>query len=425
MAAKKRQTRRGWGRIRKLPSGRIQAGYIGPDLKTHHAPQTFSTRTDAEAWLAQERKLIDWGKWSAPRTRDERRNLSDMTVAQWLDAYFDTRRTGPNALKLSTLYSQLKVVRNRITEPNGPGAHDPRVTHLAQMPIAEVTKKDVYAWWDAINRVYPDTPPTNTSAYKRLHTAFKAAADRQIIPENPVKIAGAGKTPAPKPKYLMQDWEVHALINAAPGRYRLLTCLIFGHGLRIGEAIGLERRHLVLHKQDGQLVGATIKVEQNASRITLNGRSTMVLTDAPKTDAGYREVPLIPKFLPVVEEHLKDHVPTGKTEVTTPEGSRKVQLLSSTATGALIMDTTYRSTLSRMKRASGVSPEIHPHSGRYWLATRLMEQGATVKEAGTVLGQQDPNVTARIYLQVNERRPKALMGRIGDTFSETPAGGSW
>ena len=44
--------RRGFGQVRKLPSGRWQASYVGPDGQRHNAPQTFQAKTDAAGWLA-------------------------------------------------------------------------------------------------------------------------------------------------------------------------------------------------------------------------------------------------------------------------------------------------------------------------------------------------------------------------------------
>jgi hypothetical protein len=65
--AKKRQPRRSFGRIRKLPSGRWQAAYIGPDLALHNSPTgTFDALMDAEAWLVDERRRIQAGTWVAP-----------------------------------------------------------------------------------------------------------------------------------------------------------------------------------------------------------------------------------------------------------------------------------------------------------------------------------------------------------------------
>ena len=45
MAAKRRR----FGRIRKLPSGKYQASFVGPNGKRQNAPDTFVTKTDAAA----------------------------------------------------------------------------------------------------------------------------------------------------------------------------------------------------------------------------------------------------------------------------------------------------------------------------------------------------------------------------------------
>ena len=60
------RTRRGFGYIRRLPSRRYQASYIGPDTVRHPAPHTFEARMDAEAWLAAERQAITAGTWVPP-----------------------------------------------------------------------------------------------------------------------------------------------------------------------------------------------------------------------------------------------------------------------------------------------------------------------------------------------------------------------
>jgi hypothetical protein len=37
-----KSNRRGWGHIRRLPSKRFQASYVGPDVLRHTAPRTFT-----------------------------------------------------------------------------------------------------------------------------------------------------------------------------------------------------------------------------------------------------------------------------------------------------------------------------------------------------------------------------------------------
>jgi hypothetical protein len=69
----RRKQREPFGRIRKLPSGRYQAAYTGPDTALHKAGATFETLLDARGWLTDERRQIDAGNWTAPEHRNRHR----------------------------------------------------------------------------------------------------------------------------------------------------------------------------------------------------------------------------------------------------------------------------------------------------------------------------------------------------------------
>jgi hypothetical protein len=59
-------SRRRFGRVRRLPSGRWQARYQGPDSVDRAAPETFGTKTDAEVWLTLKEAEIRRGDWIDP-----------------------------------------------------------------------------------------------------------------------------------------------------------------------------------------------------------------------------------------------------------------------------------------------------------------------------------------------------------------------
>lgn len=59
MAREQTGKRRGFGRIEKRPSGRYRAAYTGPDGQLYRAPQTFTAKDDAIAWLAARRAEIE------------------------------------------------------------------------------------------------------------------------------------------------------------------------------------------------------------------------------------------------------------------------------------------------------------------------------------------------------------------------------
>lgn len=77
-------SRRRFGRLRKLPSGRYQAGYVGVDGQVRTAEQTFATKGAAERWLTLTESELLRGTWSAPERREE-------TVADWADRWMASR----------------------------------------------------------------------------------------------------------------------------------------------------------------------------------------------------------------------------------------------------------------------------------------------------------------------------------------------
>ena len=58
--------KRRFGRVRRLPSGRWQARYKGPDGIDRPAPNTFATKNDAERWLSLAEAEIIKDNWLNP-----------------------------------------------------------------------------------------------------------------------------------------------------------------------------------------------------------------------------------------------------------------------------------------------------------------------------------------------------------------------
>ena len=60
------KSRRQFGRIRKLPSGRYQARYPDPDGVLRAAPETFESKRDADDWLAATQTALKNKDWRDP-----------------------------------------------------------------------------------------------------------------------------------------------------------------------------------------------------------------------------------------------------------------------------------------------------------------------------------------------------------------------
>src|SRR5258707_13328469 len=76
--------KRRFGRVRKLPSGRYQARYLDPAGTDRPAPHTFTTKTDAERWLAGVESDIIRGTW---RSRD----LGRVALGEYLTTWIEHR----------------------------------------------------------------------------------------------------------------------------------------------------------------------------------------------------------------------------------------------------------------------------------------------------------------------------------------------
>ena len=100
---------RGFGHIRKLPSKRYQASYIGPDGSRHLASDTFTTRQDAEGWLAAESRLTTSDDWRSPASRTATRFASRIVLAEYANTWLTQRTLKPRTV---ALYRDLLQVRS-------------------------------------------------------------------------------------------------------------------------------------------------------------------------------------------------------------------------------------------------------------------------------------------------------------------------
>ena len=75
--------RRKFGNVRRLPSGKWQASYLGPDGERHAAEVTFPSEVDAERYLAMTARQIRSGEWT------DLRQLGRRTLRECCEAYLD------------------------------------------------------------------------------------------------------------------------------------------------------------------------------------------------------------------------------------------------------------------------------------------------------------------------------------------------
>ncbi|MDK8307482.1 hypothetical protein QP866_12370 [Corynebacterium imitans] len=170
--------------------------------------------------------------------------------------------------------------------------------------------------------------------------------------------------------------ELAARYRECPARYNLVTALTVFQGLRVREALGPERRHVIVERvplsADGygpEDLKISVRVEDNDQRI--NGE--MVSMGSLKAGAGVWTVPLFRVFYPDVLECLETFV-----------GPKVEDLLTITRTGKYVLGTSYRTVLSGMRNRAGIVKRVHAHAGRHLVTTALVEQGVEPHVVGGV-----------------------------------------
>ncbi|QWB25613.1 MULTISPECIES: site-specific integrase [Streptomyces] len=268
------QKRRHFGRVRKLPSGRYQARYLGPDGQLRPAPETFRTKRDADDWLADKQTELRRGDWHDP-------DAGKVPFGEYAAAWIKER-------ELTTTTRQLygSLLRHHL-EPAFGGVN-----------VAEISPPLVRRW-RADKLAFGTGPTTVAKAYALLRAIMGTAVADQMIRRNPCTIKGASTVHTPeRPTATVQ--EVYDLAEAMQPRYRALVLMAGFLGLRWGELIGL-------HRRDIDLDHGAVRVRRAVAEL-FNGQREI---KAPKSAAGKRTVAIPAAIIPDILDHLERYAEPG------------------------------------------------------------------------------------------------------------------
>src|SRR4051795_7166110 len=176
--------------------------------------------------------------------------------------------------------------------------------------------------------------------------------------------------------------EAERLIDAASGttprsmRDRALVELLYGAGLRVSEAVGLERAAIDLDDRLVRVVGKGGK-----ERIVPIGRQAA--------------------------EALRRYAARGRPYL---DRRHRPELFLNAKGGALTRSGAFL-ILRRLAAKAGLEPErVHPHLLRHSFATHLLENGADLRSVQEMLGHADLGTT-ELYTHVTDRRRRELYFR--------------
>jgi site-specific recombinase XerD len=199
--------------------------------------------------------------------------------------------------------------------------------------------------------------------------------------DNPAAAVKLPRRPKPLPKTLSPG-EAERLIHAAKGtqprnlRDQALVELMYGAGLRVSEAVGLEKSGVDL---DDRFVRVTGK----------GGKERVVPIGRHAADAVRR---YLSRGRPYLDRRHR------------PELFLNAKGGPLTRAGAFLI-------LRRLAEVAGLDPtRVHPHILRHSFATHLLEGGADLRSVQEMLGHADLSTT-ELYTHVSDTRRRELYFR--------------
>ena len=280
------------------------------------------------------------------------------------------------------------------------------VSVLGNIPLKTLKNTHIQQWVNSLN-ARGLAPKTIKNAYNNLNAALEKAVVLKMIPNNPCKGTELPKLKRYKAKVYDTD-AIHEVLEIAKGSdYYLFVLLEISLGLRRGEIAALRWDNVDLTKR-------TVKICEN--RIHGEGK---VVTKAPKTEAGNREIT------------FGDDVAAALSE------ARMQYYNDKAALGAAFHDLGYvirkedgtpyhpdslTTKWRRFVKANGLE-HIRLHDLRHTNATAMIEAGVDYKVVMQRLGHSDISTTYNTYVHVTKKMDEDAAKKLNDIISNKAASG--
>lgn len=355
-------SKRTFGEVSKLPSGRFRARYTGPDGQRHKAPHTFDTKGDADTWLTLRRSEVLREEWTP--TQSARSPFGDY-ARTWLAS---------RDLKPRTRQHYRSLLEKQI------------LPTFDTVPMRTITPAMIRKWHGDLPA---DRPTLRSHAYGLLRTILQTAMQDGEISNNPAHIRGAGSSKrVVKIRPATYD-EVDLLIDAMPERYKAAVVIAVWCGLRFGELTELRRG-------DVDLKAGVIRVRRAVTRV-----GSDYVIGSPKSDAGVRDVAIPTDEVPAIRRHLKSHVGPADDALLFPA--------SSDPTKHMAPASLYR--VYYPAREAAGRPDLRWHDLRHTGAVLAAQTGATLAELKGRFGHSTDQA-AMVYQHVAQDRDAEIAAKM-------------
>lgn len=363
-----RKRSNGEGSIHRLPSGswqmQVMDGYK-PD-----GTRKFKTLT-APSLNALKKLKLEYDKRKANGTLPEK----DYLFSEWTEIWFEHHKNTISA----TTQEGYKYTLRTLNE------------HFGHRKLADIKVHDIEEFM-LQQKMAGVSQSKITKLRGMLSQIFNKAVANDLIMKNPAAHMDKMKKEPQKTREAFSEYEVKKMMAELPeNKIGWSIRLMLFTGLREGELLGLEPRHIA---EDG----SWIKIEQAAVKV----KGTMEI-GPPKTDQSYRTVP-VPELVRYCARNLRNT-------------DKKFVWESTKNPGHLCSDSYFR---SQYKKAMSQLEDVRiliPYCCRHTCVSHLVALGVDPITIISIVGHVDKKMIEKVYGHPLEHARQDAIKRFDDAFS--------
>jgi integrase len=284
-------------------------------------------------------------------------------------------------------------------------------------PIRKITVTEVLEW--LANRRAEGVANTSMRTYfDLLNMVMNAAKVDKEIDDNPcqgIRISAILRGLSRAPKWVPNDAQVLALLDAVPDRWKAAVWLGAGEGMRLGEVLGTEN--------SDRCIDPAAQEVHVVQQLQFHRQEYGGFYLAPPKSGSTGDVDLDDAVAAALAEHVRKYPPVtvelpditkGIPDPGKPATRRKVELLFTDHNGRPIHDQGWSKMWGTWRKAARWPAEGTFHSLRHYFATTLITQGVDPTDVQRALRHSSLRITLETYVHwwPKAERKRSVIGAV-------------
>ncbi|QCT03326.1 integrase [Paenibacillus algicola] len=371
----------------------VELGYdsLGKRIKRTRTVKA-KNKKEAELQLAKFVVEVESGEFIAPEKMS-----FEAFVSEWKTKYADKH------LELKSVENYTMHLNSRI------------IPHFKSVRIDQIKTLHIINFLDSINTRL-DGKEGNVSSstivyvYRVLRSVFQRAVEWKVIKENPMNGVKKPKEKPVKEIQVYDEQDVKKLFAALEDErfmFRVLVTLAISTGMRRGELVALEWKHI-------DLSSGTIKVVQSISIRDDKGKPVI---KEPKTRNSNRTISLPSSTVELLKKY-RMHYLQEKMKILDRWEEKEREFVFTNANGGALHFSRPTKWWSVFLDYNGLK-KIRFHDLRHTSATLLINQGVHAKIISERLGHADITTTMNVYGHALQSADKLAADKLNDVFKQS------